>query len=669
MTAPTLNGTAAGTASHVSVVSATFTTDLPNDIICVMAYAGGLGTGLPAPTITSVTSPSLTFTLRAQANVSGGQGDLELWWALAASPLSAEVITVTYTSEFDDAALAVFGVTGCDTSNPWDPDGFLPFGATSSAASTLPVSPINTLNADDFLIFGWGTGANNTIGTVPTGFTELVYVPNTGGTQWGILGIASQGVSAPLSGASFSWGSTLASLANDSTGYIFDALTAPAVVPGTVVLTGVSGTGVPGSVGVPGAPSTVALSGLSSTAAVGIVTPNSAVPGVVFGTVAMRLPVPKLSAAGGVRVAQVVIRLPVPKLVVTGSPGVSGTVGLALGVPTLTMTGSSVAGRVAMRLPAMRVGVTARAGVIGTVGLRLPVPQITAASPNTMRLTLRTPRLAVTGLTGVVGSVRMRMTVPGLAVTVKPSATGRVTLVWPSLKLAAGGRLGTTGTVRATLRRLALAMSGYTGTVGQVVLTLPVVRLDVSGYQPVIGVARLILPALRLTAIGRVAGVTGVTVPQTITMHTETNALSTYSNYPFNAFAQFNGVYLGASDAGIFALTGDTDNGAAIDAAVRVGITDFGTSFRKRLDRIYVGYRTDGDMVLSIFTDEVNKHDYRLSGRGELGLHGNHSRIGKGLAARYWQFGVSNRNGAYFDFNMIELKPTPLRRRVGGGDA
>jgi hypothetical protein len=50
-------------------------------------------------------------------------------------------------------------------------------------------------------------------------------------------------------------------------------------------------------------------------------------------------------------------------------------------------------------------------------------------------------------------------------------------------------------------------------------------------------------------------------------------------------------------------------------------------------------------------------------------LHGNHVRLGKGLEARYWQFEVRNQGGAYFDLNTIELKPTKLRRRVGGRDA
>jgi len=152
-------------------------------------------------------------------------------------------------------------------------------------------------------------------------------------------------------------------------------------------------------------------------------------------------------------------------------------------------------------------------------------------------------------------------------------------------------------------------------------------------------------------------------------MHTEAQALSQYDNFPFNSFARLGNVYLGASDEGVFAIGGDTDDGAIIAAAARVGISDFGTSLLKRVDRAYIGYRTDGNLIMRVITDEVNQRDYLVEASGASGLHGNHVRIGRGLRARYWQFEILNQNGADFELNMIELKPTRLHRRIGGGDA
>jgi hypothetical protein len=152
-------------------------------------------------------------------------------------------------------------------------------------------------------------------------------------------------------------------------------------------------------------------------------------------------------------------------------------------------------------------------------------------------------------------------------------------------------------------------------------------------------------------------------------MHTEKQAFTTYSNYQFNDFAKFNDVFLASGPGGLFILAGDTDDGAIINAAVRVGITDFSTSHLKRISRMYVGYRSSGDMTLVVTTDETASRSYALRSTGATGIHGNHVRIGKGIRARYWQFELDNDNGADFELTMMEVKPDILRRRIGGGDA
>jgi hypothetical protein len=152
-------------------------------------------------------------------------------------------------------------------------------------------------------------------------------------------------------------------------------------------------------------------------------------------------------------------------------------------------------------------------------------------------------------------------------------------------------------------------------------------------------------------------------------MHTESQALSTYTNYPFNSFAKFNGVYLGASDAGIFALAGANDAGAPIDAVARLGITDFGTTHIKRVDNMYVGYRTDGELLLRVTTCDNSTYDYTLASTGAAGLYNRRVQVGKGLNARYWQFEIQNVDGAEFELNSVDIAFSALTRRVGGSDS
>lgn len=343
--------------------------------------------------------------------------------------------------------------------------------------------------------------------------------------------------------------------------------------------------------------------------------------------------------------------------------GVTGSVALTLPLK-LSMSGGGSSGVVPMRLPSFTLQASGLVGASGAVRLALPTPRLQMLPANSVALQIPRPNLTTSGTTGVIGSVSMRLPSPSLAIAASAAIVGGVSLALPSIKLAISASAGQTAAVALTLKRLALAAEGRTGVVGNVTLTLPVMRFAAQGQFDQVGVAQLTLPSLNLSITGRVAAGPS----QTTVMHTETMALTQYSNFPFNSFAQFNGVTLGASDQGLFALTGATDNGTPIDAFARVGITDFNTSHLKRVDRIYVGYRSDGNLVMRVLTDETQQRDYLLRASG-AGLHGNHVRLGKGLEARYWQFEVRNLNGADFDLNTIELKPTTLKRRIGGWDA
>ena len=427
----------------------------------------------------------------------------------------------------------------------------------------------------------------------------------------------------------------------------------------TLALTGIAGTG---AVGAAGAAPFTNLSGVSCDNAVGTL----GAPGVVV----MTLPVPSFMAA---QTARIFGALPTPTVTAAGYTGNIGDVSLTL--PTLVWT-LDVLGRdgalatADLTLPSPQVQVQGETGAVGSVSLQLPAPIFAANAPNAASMALPVPQLQAQGNTGLVGTVALTLAMPVLAVAGQAPfvATAAMTLPLPVVQIVGGA--GVAAGVNAQLARFALSMSGATGVLGTVSMVLPVLRLTAAGYGQEIGSVVLQLPAMQLQVTGLVGTAAGAYGgPVTVAMQTETLSLSTYSNYPFNSFAKFNGLFLGAAPTGVFALAGATDNGAQIDALARVGISDFGTSHLKRIDRIYVGYRADGNLVLRVFTDEVTQRDYLLQSSQRAGVHGNHARLGKGLVARYWQFEVRNQNGGDFSMDIIELKPTKLVRRVGGSDA
>lgn len=218
---PALDGTATGQATGGTTVSATLTTTSANDIICALVAIEKASTAL---WLTGVSGGSLTWNKRTQATLlpplGGNPLSTELWWAVAPTALSAVTITATANAAIDDAAILVFGVSGCNTTNPWDANVSL--AARQIATSPLSFSGISTTRANDFLIFGWGSNGGNAIGTVPTGFTVIGNRNNGGGSLFASVGAAYQAVTSVQSNQAYAWGSSLSGVSYG----IFDALTA-----------------------------------------------------------------------------------------------------------------------------------------------------------------------------------------------------------------------------------------------------------------------------------------------------------------------------------------------------------------------------------------------------------------------------------------------------------
>lgn len=155
-------------------------------------------------------------------------------------------------------------------------------------------------------------------------------------------------------------------------------------------------------------------------------------------------------------------------------------------------------------------------------------------------------------------------------------------------------------------------------------------------------------------------------------VNTETHAATQYENFPFNSFAGLGGRYFAAAPDGIYLLGGADDDGDAIRARFRIGLSNLGTGKEKRMPAMYWGYRADGSMVLKVIvtepTGEKVENWYALRPRGAGATREGRVQIGRGLKAVYWDFEVANINGADFDVDSLELFPMILDRRVRGRD-
>jgi hypothetical protein len=149
-------------------------------------------------------------------------------------------------------------------------------------------------------------------------------------------------------------------------------------------------------------------------------------------------------------------------------------------------------------------------------------------------------------------------------------------------------------------------------------------------------------------------------------MNTQSLASTQYQNYNFNSFAKLGNKYYGAMDEGIYLLEGDDDDGDEINALVQSGYLDFGTSHYKSIPSVYVGAKSDGDMMLRVVTTEHGVREenwYSTNINNDLAAS-DRITLGKGLRSRYWEFTLTNVDGADFDVHQIEMIPVILNRRL-----
>ena len=134
-------------------------------------------------------------------------------------------------------------------------------------------------------------------------------------------------------------------------------------------------------------------------------------------------------------------------------------------------------------------------------------------------------------------------------------------------------------------------------------------------------------------------------------------AATQFCNYNFNSFCKIGDKYFGASEDGMFELTGDKDDETEIDAFFELIISDFGISNVKRLRAVYIGCEVKGSLVLKVKDNEDNERTYTLSHitsgyDRQTGIKGSIGRDGIG---RYWQIRIDNTKGCYFAINSIEV--------------
>lgn len=290
------------------------------------------------------------------------------------------------------------------------------------------------------------------------------------------------------------------------------------------------------------------------------------------------------------------------------------------------------------------------------VDLTFPSLQVNIASDS---IVFPKINIGITSLNGTVSKVNARL--PALLISADGvSQASRINVNFPSLILSVESVNGTASTLSKPIGKMGVSISSVNGSVGTVNFTLPKLELSIAGAVPTFSTVSITMPMLGISVSG---GSDVSTTYTTLAMNSNTAALTSYDNFPFNSMTTFNGVTLAAGDNGIYALGGTLDEATQIISTVRLGIFDFGSDKLKRVDSCYFAYRSDGDLTVRVTLDDDTQYEYTLESTGQAGIYTNRLKLGKGCQGRYFQAEIES-VGNPFVLDSVDLKAQELSRRI-----
>lgn len=140
-------------------------------------------------------------------------------------------------------------------------------------------------------------------------------------------------------------------------------------------------------------------------------------------------------------------------------------------------------------------------------------------------------------------------------------------------------------------------------------------------------------------------------------------ASAAYSGFAFNSFARVGGRIFAASDAGLYELGGDDDDGAPIAAWVDLGQRNFGSMLLKGISNAYLTASSDAKLTVRVTTPEGLAYTYQAR-RAGTAMQAQRVDFGRGLRATYLNLELTNGGSGDFDLERLEFVVNESKRRI-----
>ena len=148
-------------------------------------------------------------------------------------------------------------------------------------------------------------------------------------------------------------------------------------------------------------------------------------------------------------------------------------------------------------------------------------------------------------------------------------------------------------------------------------------------------------------------------------LNTKTAGFGAYTNFPFTSLFKVGTNFYGITADGLYQLTGDSDNGAEIQAAIVTGPSNLGSSDVKRFPSAYAHMR-GGEIEVSAKIDEAEEWmEPENALQDREGLRPEYISMARGVKGVYIQLKIKNADGSDFSLAKFEQNFVDTGRKRG----
>jgi hypothetical protein len=287
-------------------------------------------------------------------------------------------------------------------------------------------------------------------------------------------------------------------------------------------------------------------------------------------------------------------------------------------------------------------------------------------SAGTLSASLGIPALELSASISQGAVLDFPLEVPALEVSATIKSGGKLSASLPMPAVELSLRIAPRNEIDAALRIPALQLSGtlISGGVLSGAIEIPALGLVLTiGHQNQLAFALdipFIDPWLEIRVLPAF-----VPIRKGFAVNLSHFGTTEYSNYPFNSFCDYHGlgIYIGASEQGVFLLDGDDDAGVRIDSAIQTGTEDLWRDVIKRLREGWIVKR-GGPISIQLILDE-GRIDPITRVLNTNGTFSGEERVKfpRGLKNRFMSFVIRNLDGADFDLESFRAMVDPITHR------